>query len=752
MQAAALYSETEISASGNGPKRHSFNNAPAKRPFLEAGQDMAPKEFWQKYLLGCEETVFPQIPTTVKSVQRSEEVTYRASLNTSPTDTVSLIQTAWALLLGQYTESQDVVIATGTDLPGRPIEDPLIVPLRFKIRKEAAVRELSQQAEKFTCDLTASQELVDFCTCRLTDPFSNSLLLIQSAGQANGAPSRPIIPSNCALLLHCAVVGDEVHMSGMYDPHVVHREQTQRILNQLAHILHQLTDPGMRAGDVDFLSPQDRDDIARWNSGGGPPDTCIHTLIDHHVQTRPDAPAVCAHDGDFTFAELDAHATKLAHHLVALGIRPGAVVPTLFEKSKWTQVALLAILKAGAAFAMLDPAHPPSRNRQIATTVSARLALTSALHATTLGPAVPTTVALTASLLAHLPCPQTPIPPPAPSSPASILFTSGSTGRPKGAILPHAALAATGLSLARTTRLGPSTRVLQSASYAFGAAIVETVLALAAGATTCVPSDAARATDVAAYARAARVDWAFMVPSAARRVVAPADVPELRVLVTGGEVVAREVVARWGGAVELFGVYGSAEQSCITAIGGPLGRGGGEGVGLGMLKGCWAWIVGEEGGLVPVGAVGELVVEGKVVAEGYLGEVEKTKEAFPAGFAWRGGFKKHPDGRVRLYRTGDLVRYGPGGTIEFVGRRDGYVKLRGQRVELGEIEFQLKRIVETPLDLCVEVVVPKGASMDKAALVAFVSLGDGYEGEDDGVQVPKLCNRKRLATLLRDVE
>ncbi|KAH7014000.1 hypothetical protein B0J12DRAFT_705871 [Macrophomina phaseolina] len=192
--------------------------------------------------------------------------------------------------------------------PGRrsyaaPLRNLLMSSLRFKDMPGDYARNLSQQAEDFTRDLIVSQRMVDACICRLVDPFSNSLLPIQSPAKVNGqlaeVPSDGSIPSNCALLLHC-VARDEVHIWAWCNPHVIHREQAHRILNQPAYILHQFMDPHMRVGDINLLSPENREDFANWNCGSGSPEACIHTTISHHAQTRPDAPAVHAHDGDFT--------------------------------------------------------------------------------------------------------------------------------------------------------------------------------------------------------------------------------------------------------------------------------------------------------------------------------------------------------------------------------------------------------------------------------------------------------------------
>ncbi|KAH7330552.1 nonribosomal peptide synthetase [Rhexocercosporidium sp. MPI-PUGE-AT-0058] len=730
------------------------------------------EEFWREYLQGAEATTFPQISATVHQAQRTAEEerwiglrTGNASRRLNPS--AGFIHTAWALLLGKYTDSQDVAIVSGTSFPGQNFQEVLLLPIRFKMGSEVHTRNLVQQADEIARKTMSSNKLIPQYAAEFAKMASNSVLIIQSESQtkqllrhesASGWPS-----SICALLLHCAFSESGVQIRAQFDPVVIHLVQVQRLLRQLDHVVQQLlSSEDILAGNVDFISPEDQQEIALLNSGAGTPDACIHDLILEHVRTRPDAPAVNAHDGDFTYGDLDGLATKLSKHLVDLGVGFGTFVPTLFEKSKWTQVAVMAILKAGGAFVMLDPAHPPNRNRLICQKVRASIALASPSSHHVLRTADgPDIIVLNEDLISSISVSTstTPLPTPTPSTCAYVLFTSGSTGMPKGALLEHRSFAAAACNIARTTNMSPQTRTLQFGSYSFGAAVVEIFTTLIAGGCVCVPSDMQRMSgDLPAFTTTYRVNWAFMTPSLART-IDPAALPSLKVLVTGGEAITPDLLLAWAPQLDLYTVYGSAEQSSIAAMAGPLvvGQSGGAAEFGRPFPGNYMWLIDPDDPerLVPVGCVGELVLEGPLVARGYLDEPEKTTIAFPQNFGWRNAFAKHPDGTMRFYRTGDLVRYGVNGVPEFVARKDGYIKLRGQRIELGEIEFQLKRVMDSPLDLCVEVVVPEnGKHTDDAALVAFIALGAEYESDDDDQarDRPSLQNKKLLAEHLGPIE
>ena len=213
----------------------------------------------------------------------------------------------------------------------------------------------------------------------------------------------------------------------------------------------------------------------------------IHELFSEQASAQPDAPAIHAWDGEMTYGELDAQSTRLAAHLVGLGVGPEDIVPLCFEKSMWTVVAMLAVLKAGGAFAPLDPEHPRSRHEEILKQTKADLVLTSKQYATLWAGPVCTTVVVDGSSMSQLPCAADNIlPRPRASQAAYVIFTSGSTGIPKGVVVEHQAICTGCMAHGKAFGFSAETRFLQFAAFTFDVSITEIVTTLlkAIGATT----------------------------------------------------------------------------------------------------------------------------------------------------------------------------------------------------------------------------------------------------------------------------
>ncbi|XP_014550376.1 hypothetical protein COCVIDRAFT_31863 [Bipolaris victoriae FI3] len=409
------------------------------------------------------------------------------------------------------------------------------------------------------------------------------------------------------------------------------------------------------------------------------------------------------------------------------------MVPLCFEKSMWTVVAMLAVLKAGGAFVPLDPAHPRSRHDEILSQTKASVLLTSA-HYEALWQhselAIVTVSAASITLLNDEPSISSAAAT-TPSNAAYVIFTSGSTGMPKGVVIEHRALA-TCCREGKRFGLTQRTRALQFASYTFDACIAEIITTLLFSGCVCVPSEADRHGSLSQVVSAMNVNWAVLTPSVAR-LLEPTEVSCLDVVILAGEHVTLADWQRWAGYVQVIDAYGPTE-CCICCTVYTDAQPFKSGI-IGKPVGSVCWVVDPEdyNQLVPLGLVGELLVEGPILARGYLNDAEKTQSAFINDPAWlledRGGY---PGRRGRLYKTGDLVRYDPNGNLVYVGRKDSQVKVRGQRVELGEVEHHLREFMAETQQLAVEVITP-GGEKENAALAAFLQLDDKSE-EDDGAQ------------------
>ena len=507
-----------------------------------------------------------------------------------------------------------------------------------------------------------------------------------------------------------------------------HLDQAQalNVLNTFCSALKGiLSGPHLFIKDVQLLSDRDEAQIWQWN--GSIPESaqmCVHDLLQGH-QERRDKPAICSWDGTLTYEELDELSTKLAHYIVGEGVRQGSMIPICFKKSRWTVVAMLAVLKAGGAYATLDASQPIERMQGIVQDLKADLMFADPSFGVAFRPLVTKTVGDLHSLCRKLPVVTEPMRPRAqPVDVAIVFFTSGSTGRPKGVLLQHSSICTTIRGRGPTLGYGPESRVLQFASYAFAVSTWETWFTLAAGGCLCIPSEEDRMNNISRVVQEMKITQSFFTPSFLRN-LKPEDVPSLKRLIIGGEPISQDQVHLWADKIELVRAYGMTENVSIQRI----VKKDDKRATNGKAVACVAWITNSEdvNELAPIGAVGDLLIEGPGLTLGYLGDREKTDGVFVARPNW--SRKSNQNRGRRLFGTGDIARYSSDGEITVLGRRDTQVKINGQRVELGEIEYHLLRNLPNGTDAVADVVVPADIKA-RPVLAAFICPCDchGYKG------------------------
>lgn len=319
-------------------------------------------------------------------------------------------------------------------------------------------------------------------------------------------------------------------------------------------------------GAINIAGPLDVQHVLGWNIE--PPPRVEETLCSlflRQAHAQPNAPAVCSWDGDLTYAQLNDLSARLADAIRRQGVGPQQVVALCFGKSQIAVIAMLAVLRAGAAFVNLGIALPRQRQAAILSASGAALLLVDASNNERVREhdTVPSLV-VDYEVIAALPTPTTPLPEVVPSNAAAITFTSGSTGVPKGIVVEHGSIATTCESMANRLDLGPTSRVLQFASYTFDASVGDIFYALARGACVCSPSERERVDDLAAVARKLKVNWAFLTPSVLS-LIEPHDVPTLRRLLVGGEKPDPKHISLWAESVSLHLVMGPAECAIYCA-------------------------------------------------------------------------------------------------------------------------------------------------------------------------------------------
>ena len=302
-----------------------------------------------------------------------------------------------------------------------------------------------------------------------------------------------------------------------------------------------------------------------------------------------------------------------------------------------------------------------------------------------------------------------------------VIFTSGSTGQPKGVVVEHSAACSSIVSHGEALGFNRRTRMFQFASYAFDACITEIFTALAHGGCVCVPSDTQRVDSTAQIMEDMRVNTALLTPSVIR-ILHPKQVPHLQTLIVGGEAAGQDILEIWADRVQLRAAYGPTECSVMCSTG-SLRTGATQPNNIGRAVGSSLWIVDSKNHdkLLAIGAIGELLIQGPILARGYLNDPEKTASRFVESLSW---MRELAPGRTtRLYKTGDLVQYNSDGTLNFIERIDSQRKLHGLRIEMGEVEFQIRAHMKNVQQLLVDIVQPTDHQA-RETLVAFLSLND----------------------------
>lgn len=474
---------------------------------------------------------------------------------------------------------------------------------------------------------------------------------------------------------------------------------------------------------------------------------CLHQLFLESVRAAPQAPAVQAWDGFLTYAALDTLSNNVARQLVRAGVRTGQYVPFSFEKSVWMVVAVLGILKAGGALVPIDPSQPQARAQEIVRETRANVAVVSTSQASRFATFVDIVLPISSDSAnrpefegrtTDVP---TALPQVQPGDPAMIIFTSGSTGKPKGIVIQHGAVATRFVAEGRAFQYHEA-RTLQFAASTWDIFMTDIFTTLSFQGCICVPNEEDRRFNLPEFCTANKVSLALITPSLAS-LLDPATFPTLRTLIFGGEALREDVVRKWS-AVEGLSLrqgYGPAETG--PCIAGPLADRP-EALGYALDNSiCMLVDPNDPDQLVPLGAIGELVVGGPSLLREYINSPDKTDSAMIEDPSW--SFTLDTPVR-RFYKTGDLLRYSIDtldGRLEFVGRTDDQVKYHGQRIELREIEHHLNNLPE--IVSCMVTLVKSGYFKDRLVAVAQT---DGHTSPH-GVSAKLSIRRDASLTIAR---
>ncbi|KAF2421107.1 acetyl-CoA synthetase-like protein [Tothia fuscella] len=518
-------------------------------------------------------------------------------------------------------------------------------------------------------------------------------------------------------------------------------------------------DDGNMLVETDDNAAQWFEQILLWNKDiPSVVENCVTELIAVWVKAEPNTEAVCSWDGSFTYAELDDLSSRLAYHLVENGIIHEVIVPVCFEKSKWAIVSLLAVLKAGGAFVLLDPSIPAARLSSAVEQTKAQLALASRAQLDLISPLVDKVFIVDDMNLSPLSATlETSAYRVSPSCLAYVIFTSGSTGEPKGVMVEHSQLATSAIHHGKGEGFPSRPRFIQFASFAFDACIRDIVTTLVHGGTVCIPSEWERKNDLVKAMNRMKVTCGSFTPSFIGS-LEPGSVETMDTVLLGGESTPLIVWNTWAPVVRLILSYGPTETTITSAVlDTSLVKTSTPGA-IGRAVGCRNWIVRSDNfnELAREGETGELLIEGPIVARGYLGDPKKTMDRFITDPEWMRDFRGNgcrPGSR--FYRTGDLVQ-----SYRFSNES------QGQRLELGEVESKLQQCLSEIGDIPTTHVLVDAVILvdrpDSKVLVAMLcpdhsklgaSLGYLDWDREDGARVitsPEEC--QSLASFIINIE
>ncbi|KAI9368786.1 hypothetical protein BJX61DRAFT_546202 [Aspergillus egyptiacus] len=709
---------------------------------LAAGDD-----FWQTYLANMSSPAFPATKGARPSNINASSRQY-STIDVAPTrkdiTLPAFIRAAWAIILSLHTETGDVcfgetLMGRNINLPGATkIAGPLLttVPTRIAVDSGMKITEYLERVHQSAADMIPHQHAGLQQIRKLNDDTAaacdfQNLLVIQAAEQE--MDSDIWTPESTEtndqfftypLTVECRLAEGATNVTAYFDGRVISAWRVSRLLSQFSVVLNQLaattqSDNG-RLCDLEVFCEDDRRDLSSWNRGPAPcVDRTIHDLISDQRLLRADKPSVASWDGNLSYRELLDTATAFACHLSELGVGPEVLVPMCMDKSVWMIVTIMSILIAGGAFVPLDPAHPTSRHEEILEETGAKIVLCTPKYCTRYIGKVPTVLGVDQQTVRqHQGRRGLPENRATSANVAYSIFTSGSTGRPKGIIIEHRAFASSTMAYGPIIHLKPGIRVFQFASLTFDAAVMEILGTLIYGGCVCIPSDEERLNDIAGAIRRFNASWLFCTPSLAS-IMEPASVPSLKVIVCGGEMMSHEAMTKWSDKVHFINAYGPTETSVYATFNPQIGKNRNPANIGKTIPSTLAWIVDPDNynRLYPVGVVGELALEGPALAREYLNNPDKTAKAFIMNPRWaRGTDPGAPDRRI--YLTGDLARLTADGSLEYVGRKDHQVKLHGQRMELGEIEYRLHEHKHVRHAV---VILPKTGRLQKR-LISFLSL------------------------------
>ncbi|OTA94240.1 hypothetical protein M434DRAFT_71646 [Hypoxylon sp. CO27-5] len=727
--------------------------------------------FWREHLRGTLPCRFPtlisQRPGPIEWETKSINLkipceNLRSFADNRTIDISTVLRVAWALLLRTYIGTDRVCFGSrisGRDLPVGGLSDSVgsfstISISKLVLPPDISIEQLLLDAEEERRKVRNHQHVpvtrIEHILKIKGDHLFNTCL---SFGYENISddPSRS---TKCRHIKteqssECDINADVYFRGGSVTVDIGYRiltsQQASTVASAFGRAIEAILDsPRSIVKEVDLFSMLDHEQILAWNSMPQVDivNRNIHRLIADHASLNPEIQAVCAWDGDLSYGDLYSLSMVLAKHLLSSGLKPQTPVPVIMDRSRWAVVAMLAVLHAGAILVPVD-ADITSAFGWIIKTVGADLVLVSDhVRKYVDDPSIKVivindkTISATLAQVVDAALPQS-----ASHEIACILFSCGTSKTPKGISYNHGALATACVGQGPTLLINPSSRVMHLSSYSVDVALSEIFTTLVNGGCVCVPSPSERIADFSGAARRMHVNWTYLTPTLSRK-LDPESLPDIAVVCFRTRHLDSDAYVPWIDKAKVLLVYGFAEA-------GPLGLSATE-VTHSKTMQCFGnpfcgnfWIVSPEDSnrLMPVGALGELVIGGPTLASGF--NIDDANVKTWIGKSTTCARSLHQKSGSRLLKTGHYVRYREEGEIEFISDGSEETEIDGRKFRLSDVEPRLRQCLGRGVDVVVETIAfndPKSTPI----LAAFIELGDRLLTDSEDLSRLNRTTRERL--------